>query len=373
MKLAFTSPMKPLDHPVPSGDRTLARLLVRAFQEAGHTVDVATRFQSWRKSGGQSMQEALKTEALREAEAVAASWRSTGYVPDAFVTYHLYHKAPDWIGPALAREFNCPYIVIEASRAPKQATGDWAFGFAEADKALEAADQVVALHRADATCLRDLVGERLSIIPPFIDTDPFDDAPALAVAPKRIKLLAVGMMRPGAKMRSYEVLAQALERVQATNWELTIVGDGPERTDIHDMFCELPAHFVGSVATDAMPAFYSTNDILVWPAVREAFGFVFLEAQAAGRPVVGGDTFGVPDIVAHGVSGLLSAEGDVDAFAANLQRLLEDPQLCNQMGQQARAHVLAHHSLEAGTQHLDTLLLRAKDHFAHKHQTGKIS
>ncbi|MDD7909109.1 MULTISPECIES: glycosyltransferase family 4 protein [Pseudovibrio] len=367
MKLAFTAPMKPLDDPTPSGDRTLARLIVRALEQGGHEVEVPTRFRSWRKNGGVAMQQALKDEALCEAEAIAARWRSTGYKPDAFLTYHLYHKAPDWIGPALSEEFGCPYLVIEASRAPKQATGEWSFGFAEADKALSAADQVVALHRADAQCLRDVVCDKLTIIPPFIDADPFLGAPPVALRENgKLKLLAVGMMRPGAKVQSYAVLAQALRLLRAENWSLTIVGDGPEFHEVREMFSGLPVTFLGPKVGDDIPQVYADHDVLVWPAIREAFGFVFLEAQASGRPVIGGDTFGVPDIVEDGKTGFLSPEGDVSAMAANIERILERPELAPQMGSAARAHILNRHSLAAGTQNLNMLLARAREIFKEK-------
>ena len=42
MKIAFTAPMKPLDHPVPSGDRTMGRLIVKALESLGHEVTIAS-------------------------------------------------------------------------------------------------------------------------------------------------------------------------------------------------------------------------------------------------------------------------------------------------------------------------------------------
>ena len=43
--------------------------------------------------------------------------------PELWFTYHLYHKAPDWLGPRIAGALGIPYVVAEASFAPKQAGG----------------------------------------------------------------------------------------------------------------------------------------------------------------------------------------------------------------------------------------------------------
>lgn len=362
MRIAFTAPMKPLDDPVPSGDRTLGRLIVRALKTAGHTVETATRFRAWRKDGGVEMQVALEAEARREAERVARDWRAAGTLPDVFLTYHLYHKAPDWIGPALADAFDLPYAVIEASRAPKRRTGEWAHGFAAADAALARADRVAALHTADLECLKAVVpAERLTVCPPFLDEAPFAEAArnksALSSPPR---LLAVGMMRPGDKRASYELLAKALARLDDRPWQLTIVGDGPCREEIASWFDPARTTFTGAVAEEQMPALYASHDVLVWPAIREAFGFVFLEAQASGLCVIGGDTFGVPEVVEHGVSGLLSPEGDIAAFAKNLCRLIDDPVLMAQLSRGATANIAARHGLASGAQRLDALVRSAR-------------
>ena len=68
-----------------------------------------------------------------------------------------------------------------------------------------------------------------------------------------------------------------------------------------------------------MPA----RDLYLWPAINEAYGMAFLEAQAAGLPVVAGRTGGVPAVVADGVTGLLTPIGDAAAFAGAVARLLD--------------------------------------------------
>jgi glycosyltransferase involved in cell wall biosynthesis len=69
---------------------------------------------------------------------------------------------------------------------------------------------------------------------------------------------------------------------------------------------------------------------------------VFAEAMAMKRPVVALTNGGTPEVVEHGKCGLLSPPGDIDALAANLLRLLDDPALRSQFGEYGRSRVEQH-------------------------------
>ena len=71
-----------------------------------------------------------------------------------------------------------------------------------------------------------------------------------------------------------------------------------------------------------------------WP---EGLGRVVIEAFARGRAVVATDAGGIPDLVTHGVEGLLVPPGDVAALAAALDRVLLDRGLAERLGEAARA------------------------------------
>lgn len=86
-----------------------------------------------------------------------------------------------------------------------------------------------------------------------------------------------------------------------------------------------------------MPAVFAAADIFCLPTENDACPMVFLEAMAAGVPAVALDSGGVPEMVVHNSTGLLSNVGDVEQLAANLLALLRDPQRAEQLGAAGRA------------------------------------
>ncbi|HYC14542.1 MAG TPA: glycosyltransferase, partial [Stellaceae bacterium] len=85
----------------------------------------------------------------------------------------------------------------------------------------------------------------------------------------------------------------------------------------------------------------------------EAYGLAILEAQAAGLPVLAGQVGGVGDIVAEGVTGVLTPEGDLDAFAIAARELIDDPLRRSTFGAAALRKIAAEHDLAAAARHLD--------------------
>ncbi len=82
-------------------------------------------------------------------------------------------------------------------------------------------------------------------------------------------------------------------------------------------------------------------DLYTMPSFEEPFGLVYVEAMAMKRPVIALESGGVPEIVEHGKSGLLSQPRDIDGLAANIVTLLRDPALRARMGEHGRREVLA--------------------------------
>jgi len=95
-----------------------------------------------------------------------------------------------------------------------------------------------------------------------------------------------------------------------------------------------------------IPQFMAAADIYAMPSQWEPFGLVFAEAMAMRLPVVALDNGGTPEVVVHGVTGLLSPLGDQQALIANLSALLANPERRRCMGEQGRASVLERFGLE---------------------------
>jgi glycosyltransferase involved in cell wall biosynthesis len=347
MRIAFYAPMKPPDHAVPSGDRRMARALIGLLEAAGHDVTVASRLRAFDGSGDAARQGRIRARATREVARVIARLRPR---PHAWFTYHVHHKAPDWIGPAIADRLGIPYIVAEPSVAWKRDGGPWAIGFAGALAAIRRADAVLTMTEVDRQGLRGVVpARRIVRLPPFLDPAPFEaarrDRAGLAARHGLDAdvpwLLTVAMMRPGDKLASYVRLGAALTRLRRMPWQLIVIGAGPAEADCRAALARLGnrVRLLGALPPPALPAYYAAADVFVWPGVGEAYGMAYLEAQAAGLPVVAGAEPGVGAVVRDGRSGFLVPPGDAAAFAAAIARLIEDADLRATLGRRARAYV----------------------------------
>ena len=382
--VAFYAPLKPPTHPNPSGDRLLGRLLQQALQRAGFEPQLASIFRSHDGSGDPERQLRLKAIATRMAARLIRRYQRlpTSQRPALWFSYHLYHKAPDWIGPIVSRALQIPYVVVEASYAQKQANGPWQLGLQDSAQALQQASMVLCLNPADqAGILQCRADAPIQPLAPFLDLAPFEQldcsqskeqvaknyalGPALAsplnppLDPTKHWLICVAMMRPGDKLRSYQQLSESLQPLKAQNWQLIIVGDGKARQEVESAFKTLRQQvcFTGKLNPQQLLPLLHASDLYLWPAINEAFGMALLEAQAAATPVLAGNEGGVSSIVDDGDSGWLVPAGDSQAFSQQLQDLLQQSETLQRAGQQARLRIAQRHSLDAAGQRLRQLLL----------------
>ena len=359
MKIAFYAPMKSPNHAVPSGDRLMARLLMTALGRIGSDVRLASELRTHFREPDQRRLREFKAKAAREAETfLAASSVPGAWCPDLWFTYHPYYKSPDWIGPAVARELGIPYVTAEASYSQRRASGDWAEWTLDVVDALRAAAVNICLTE------RDRVGFALleppvviEMMPPFIDVARFrHDVPARAnERGGPCRLVTVAMMRPGDKLESYRLLADALAGLGDRDWCLEIVGDGPERMAVEALFAGFPPGQVtlhGQLDANAVAGLLPNCDVFVWPGLGEGFGLAYLEAQAAGLPIAAVDTAGVGAVVAGGRTGVLAPQTTSMSFAKVVASLIDDTDLRRRLALAARRFVIEERSLESATDRL---------------------
>jgi len=351
MRATFYSPMAEPDAKAPSGTERMCALLQQALRAAGCEVARPSLPRTYDGHGDGEKQAALK--AVSEAAALAyldAVWEKRVAKPDLWFSYHVYYKSPDWIGPTVCHMLGIPYVVAEGSYAPKRAHGPWSLGHDGSSAALGAADRLLAMTQFDRFCLDPLAPGRVRDLKPFIDVR------GLSVAAKHrerepVELVTIGMMRNERKRASYALLATALKALADLPLRLSIAGDGKFRGEVEAMFAS-PAdghdiRFLGAVAAERIPALLAGGDIFAWPGLGEAYGLVFLEAQAVGLPVVACRDRGVPDATRDGETTFLSAPENPLAYAANLRRLIADVELREEMGAAARKFVHEERSVEA--------------------------
>jgi L-malate glycosyltransferase len=187
--------------------------------------------------------------------------------------------------------------------------------------------------------------ERVHLIPNGVDTRRFappttrqraEARAALRLDPHRTYLLFVGRLHP---VKSLDVVIRALPKV--TDADLVVLGDGPERATLERLARTSGAggrvHFAG--ASDRVDMYLRAADAFVLPSSGEGMSNALMEAMACARPcVVTAAVGGAGELLDHD-RGELVAHGDVDAWAAALQRIVDDPSRAAALGDRAARHV----------------------------------
>jgi glycosyltransferase involved in cell wall biosynthesis len=148
-------------------------------------------------------------------------------------------------------------------------------------------------------------------------------------------------------------LLAAVAEARAGGIEVTlrVAGTGPDGARLHALADRLglgdSVEFLGWVPRAEVGALYAWADVFAGPSITsrtgwvEALGVVFIEASAAGLPVVTTDAGGMRDVVLHEQTGLIVPERSPAELARALERLAGDPELRARFGAAGRAHVLA--------------------------------
>ena len=103
---------------------------------------------------------------------------------------------------------------------------------------------------------------------------------------------------------------------------------------------------MGAMATPDVLRCVAESDIFLLPSLMEQAGYVLLEAQATGIPIVATKVGGVPEMVREGRSAVLVPAGDPAAITAALQELVDHPERWAAMGREGREHVESRHDLD---------------------------
>lgn len=346
-EIAFYAPMKSPNHAIPSGDREMARALMRALAGQGAQVDLVSEMRIYDGRGDRAVQQALVAAAEVEVARLIELGRAKRW--QFWVSYHNYYKAPDLIGPVVSAALGIPYVLIEATRAHKRLNGPWADFAHYAEAASDHADLIFYFTEQDGAALVKYApdAQKLVNLPPFLARSTLPVVKFNRKKPNRI--LSVGMLRAGDKAASYKMISEVLVLLETKDWHLDIVGDGAARREIEALFetVQSQVSFLGQLDQTGLARAYEGASVFLWPGVNEAFGMVYLEAQAAGLPVIAQNRPGVCDVVLP--AGLVAQNAGARGLARAVDNVLASESLRVERGVKSRDYICENHLLEAAT------------------------
>jgi len=175
------------------------------------------------------------------------------------------------------------------------------------------------------------------------------------------EILCVGRLTPA---KGQHLLVQALTALLATGRRarLRIVGDGVDRPSLESLVaCSALGDsvvFEGAVNQDRIRSLYARADCFCIPSFAEGIPVVLMEAMAMEIACVTTHITGIPELIRHGIEGLLVAPSDVDGLVGALASLIDDPALRSRLGQAGRRRVLAEYDLGANVEALAAVFRR---------------
>ncbi len=193
--------------------------------------------------------------------------------------------------------------------------------------------------------LRHSPEAKIEVIPHGVEAESFQFK---TVYPKRAKrLVTIARLLPWKRIDHLVTVVAELNRSVA-DISLDIYGDGEDRSRIQALIDAADARSYmtmhGLVPKETLYKDLCQHDVFVLPSVTEAFGLVFLEAMAAGLPVVGFDSAGPADIIEDGKTGLLFSDDSVADLLRVVTRLVSVDHLTAELGQNARKTALSRFS-----------------------------
>lgn len=305
MIVSYYCPNKHLNHPEPSGDRTIARGLGNAMANNNCNWFEASTF------GSRS-----STNYRHWPKAFFSAWfRCIKHKPDIWLTYHSYYKSPDLIGPTITRLRKIPYAIFQPMYSTKVRKNRKTENRYHLNRfALEHIDLAFTNNRLDIPGLKRIIPEnKIHYIPPGIYPEDFIFIPEETYRIHRQLspnghplLLATARFREGVKTQSLLFLLRALQYIKEP-FQLVIIGDGPTEQLLKKQAAPFGnrVRFLGRIERAHLAPYYSAADIFTFPGIGESLGMVFLEAQCCRTPVVALNSEGVFQVVENNRTGFL--------------------------------------------------------------------
>jgi len=219
--------------------------------------------------------------------------------------------------------------------------------------------------------------DRVEKITPMVDTGTFHPhhdithlKEKLSIGEGRV-LLSIGRLTP---RKGHSKVISILGRLISEFGKIKYIivgddfGEGAKLKKLaKDLNVEKSVIFEGRVAAEDLPKYYCLCDIMVLPNYErsnkdnEGFGMVFLEANACGKPVIGGRAGGTEDAVVHAETGLLVDANDENALYESVSTLLSDRSYAGRLGQNGMRRVLTSFRWDIAAKAVRELSLQASN------------
>lgn len=180
------------------------------------------------------------------------------------------------------------------------------------------------------------------------------------------------------RVKGHLTLIEALHELKKrrTDWLCLLLGDGSLRKQLEQncKLYNLHEHVMFMGNRKDVPAILQIADIFVLPSLFDNHPYAVMEAHVAGMAVVATDAGGIPEMVSHGETGLISPRGHSHALAQNIERLLRDKPLRHQLARNARMLAKTKWEISNMLKRIETIyrnvLLEGGDHVNHQGQSN---
>jgi glycosyltransferase involved in cell wall biosynthesis len=361
---AFRSPTHPT---LPSGSEVINGVTVRRFKVFAWAGPVLRYLQQiaylLRLPGNDRLRTLYNGPIIRGLEREIAAFPCDVVAASAFPMRHMFYAVR-------ARQMGgAPTVLIGALHIEEP----WGFDRPMIYQAIRQADAYIAytdFERDFLVTQKGIPTEKITVIGVGVDAERFarTDGTATRAHYGWENEPVVAFIGQQSRDKGVDTLVQAMPRVwdEFPTARLLIAGGRTEFSpQLRRMVAALPPGqrsqviIVDGFSEDEKPALFAACDVFASPSRYESFGIVYLEAWAAGKPVIGCRSGAVSTVIADGQDGLSVPHGDSPALASALLTLLRDHALRWEMGERGRAKVRANYTWEKVTHKFRAVYERA--------------
>ena len=322
----------PYDWDAPGGVQVHVRDLALEFMREGHEVHVIAPADedverpSWFTSGGPSRAVAYNGSVARLAFGLGPTKRVREWIREhEFDVLHVHEPLAPSLSALAVWAATGP--IVGTFHSSMERSRMLAAGNALAQTVLEKVRGRIAVSEFARRTVETHVGGSAVLIPNGVDCAAFRDRQPLPGRPRPNSMLFLGRINEPRK--GLQVLLEALPRVleQIPDATLLVAGPGDREAALEHLDSDYHerVEFIGYVETEDKPSVLRSATVYVAPNTGgESFGIILTEAMASGIPIIASDLPAFRSVLDNGRAGALFANGDAEALAETLVRVLRD-------------------------------------------------